>query len=474
MRYLIRYYSEVITPVIVVFDTPTNPYRTSIILTAESCLTLRHAIAALSMSCIRQRTNRGLSVGKTVASRMSSQAHCRLMEHSVLEFGQISADEQMQEENFHRMTAIRSVNALLADPVRHADDLMASLLVLSLLYTSDAGVGSFPVDFTSSKRLLALRAGMDRTKYDKSGWILRLFAWFDTMTASVNSRECAYLDRHTTEEEALILENLTGCDRALFMVLSQLPRLNMFSQMKPVDSIVRRDQPLRPAPPVAPLLHFPPLSQPISPDSDPVQSSTVHEIQRGTDPRTGFWREWHAIRQKLLAWRPPTPAPPSQTIYPPNPPSTHLPDMTSISEAFRYSALLYLERLAHPYTPPTHPHFQALVNASMHYISQVHSDISLHWPLFIIGAECTDEQHRMTIRQRCEDIQKNTGLVNNMKHLEILEQIWMNQDQDQDPEKVGTSPQVAALDRAMMGGEAFRWRGVLDAEMQDGAEYILT
>ena len=458
MRYLIRYYSEVITPVIVAFDSPTNPYRTSILQTAESCQTLRHSIAALSMSCIRQRTSRGLSVGKTLASRTSSQAHCRLMEQGISEFGQISPNEQMQEENFHRITAIRSVNALLADPARHADDLMASLLVLSLLFTCDAGVGSFPVDFTGSKRLLGLRAGRDRSKPDRSGWILTLFAWFDTMTASVNDREAHYLDR-TSEEEASIFENLTGCDRTLFAILSQLPRLNMLSQMKPIDRSIPPNTPASPATPIAPLLHFPPLSQPLGPSGPPI-SSTTPGINPGTDPRTGFWREWHALRQKLLSWHPTNPNPPESL---PN-----LADIISISESFRYSALLYLERLAHPYTPPTHPHIASLVNAAMHHINAVHSDVSLHWPLFITGSECTDETHRSAIRQRCEDVEKNSGLVNNLKHLEVLERIWMTQD----PGSVSTGPGAASLDRGMMGGEAFRWRRVLDAEMP-GAEYIV-
>ncbi|PIG80665.1 hypothetical protein AARAC_007790 [Aspergillus arachidicola] len=118
-------------------------------------------------------------------------------------------------------------------------------------------------------------------------------------------------------------------------------------------------------------------------------------------------------------------------ISPPSSPSSHavvahqnLEDVFHISESFRHSAILYTERLAYPDLPSPHPRIQSLVHRAMHHISLVKSDVYLLWPLFITGAECVLEKHRTFIRERCKDLSKDSGFLNNLSCLELLEKIW--------------------------------------------------
>jgi hypothetical protein len=50
--------------------------------------------------------------------------------------------------------------------------------------------------------------------------------------------------------------------------------------------------------------------------------------------------------------------------------------------------------------------------------------VYLLWPLFITGAECVYNVHRAAIRNRCKDIQKDSGFFNNISCLELLEKVW--------------------------------------------------
>jgi hypothetical protein len=455
----------VIAPVIVTFDGPTNPYRSYILVLASSSDTLQHAIAALSLSNLRQRRYRGLSTGRTLPSRISSIAHCRLTNQSVEEFGAAYPDHQMKEETFHKIMAIRAVNAELADPARrHDDSLLATLLVLCLFHMCDTGVANFSSQFAGVRKLLALREGKHKARSDFVKWATRTFAWFDSCTASISGRAnqlCeAYLDTETSDEEWSI-ENLAGCDSALFKLVARLARVHQLSLTK-------------------------------STKTGPVYSGTDAFnglIPSSNDPRAQFWHEWLGLRRSLESWRLTLLSPPSPPISSPSDSTTssslqtpypnanidpaNLTDLANISESFRYAAILYLERLAYPNLPSSHPRIENLVLTSLHHIEAVVSDVALLWPLFVVGSECLQEPHRDIIRQRCSDIQRDSGFMNNLSCLALLERIWAQDDQTESATAAATTASHGpSANRKLLGGEAFRWRRVLDAEQSD-TEYIV-
>jgi hypothetical protein len=139
-----------------------------------------------------------------------------------------------------------------------------------------------------------------------------------------------------------------------------------------------------------------------------------------------------------------------------------------ISESFRYSALLYTERLAHPTLPSSASNIQNLVAQGLYHISQIGVTSCVNkfllWPLFIIGTECVDEQHRAIVRQRCVEIQRESGFFNNLSGLEVLEKVWREDDERAD----GQAAKQAH--GGMLGTQAFRWRKAMDRV--DG-EYIM-
>ncbi|EEQ30110.1 conserved hypothetical protein [Microsporum canis CBS 113480] len=469
MRYLIGYYTEVIAPVIVTFDSPTNPFRLYLLELNKDNEALQPAIAALSLSNMRQRRrNWGLSTGKTVPSRRSLQAHCRMTDRAFEEaFGVTTPEEQLREESYHKGMAIRSINAQLADPVqRRTDAVFATLLMLCLFHIAGRTKGSHDSEVMK--------------------WFMRMFTWFDTMTATINDRDSqmngCLLEVTTSGQDEWALENLAGCDPRLFRAVAQLGRLNQLSQARPVDnSTLRMEPPVPTASPPQSLVHYSSPAVPV-----PAVPAPLPGIN---DPRAEFWREWHVVRQKLESWRlpdlpathspvpslssttsttsttssstalfsAPLPASPLSHVNPAN-----LPEISNISESFRYSALLYLERLAHPTTPSAHPRIQTLVTAALHYIRAVQSDVFLLWPLFVVGSECTEEGDRAVIRERCCDIQRDSGFVNNLSCLQLLERIW----QEEDPNG------GHATQGGLLGGQAFRWRRIIDSQRLTD-EYIV-
>ncbi|KAI2146767.1 hypothetical protein LOZ52_006562 [Ophidiomyces ophidiicola] len=506
MRYLIGYYMEVIAPVIVAFDTPTSPFRLYMLELAKTSDTLQLAIAALSLSNLRQRRkNWALSTGKTLPSRRSCQAHCRLTDTAVADVYELpSPDEQMREEILYKGAVVKSINAQLADPIaRRSDALLATLLILSIIHMCDTGFASFKSQFAGVRKLFALRKASRTAGSDVMKWFMRIFTWFDTMTAAVNDRdselsaEC--LDVVTETGDQWSLENLSGCDSRLFRVVAQLSRLNQLSQMKPVEASDFVDRPIASATPPPQLLHYPGLAGPSDPRGDllsfPVQA--YFPGYESADPRTEFWLEWRALKVRLETWRlgvsdpavlaamttgPLTPSSATGAAACPSPLVEHvasslspfarvapanLSDIANISESFRYAGLLYLERLAHPQLPSSHLRIQSLVYAALHYLAAVQSDVFLLWPLFITGAECVLEADRNLIRERCGDIQKDSGFVNNLSCLQLLEKIWARES----PAAVVVGgvkleEQLAAPPppRAPLGGEGFKWRAIIDSE----------
>lgn len=514
LRYLISYFAEVIAPMIVAFDTPSNPFRIQILRLAQDSPALQEAIATLATSNLRQRRERNhTSTERTLPARMSSMAHRALTDEAFQDRYGISVPEgYAREENHHRGMAVKALNADLADPRRRlSDSVLATLLILCLFHGCDTGVAEFRTQFAGVTRLLAIRMRHSPVISDDLKWFIRMFSWFDTLTATTNDRDvqlrgkCLEISSITDGEWGL--ENLAGCDGRLFKLISQLGRLNLLSQdQQPTDS--------RPADVTTPTASLPPNM--VFPGWNTVTPGAAHgsisgqgygssmatPLQNSDQARKpsspAFWTEWYSLRQRLESWRfdPPAqtsfPSPPLSTSHSswnpptfiPAPPSPSMPyqvapenlqDIYQISECFRHAALLYCERLAEPSLPSRHPRIQHLVHLAMHCLCAVQSDVYLLWPLFIVGSECVQEDHRAAIRARCKDISKDSGFVNNLSCLELLERIWAEHSDESSypvyPSEMGPPP---PLDSSGLPApsQAFRWSRVMQAKRGDG-EYMV-
>ena len=152
------------------------------------------------------------------------------------------------------------------------------------------------------------------------------------------------------------------------------------------------------------------------------------------DLRTNFWLEWKSARTALQEWE----FDPSRILatLPSTPSPTQLRDFGYISEAFRYAALLYTERLACPTLPPSHLNFQNLVSQVLFYVTSLEQNSAaekfLLWPLFISGSECVNELQQSIVRTKCREIMGRSGYLNNLAGLEVLEKLWSDKSQERD------------------------------------------
>ncbi|KAG4221320.1 hypothetical protein PC116_g30204 [Phytophthora cactorum] len=103
-------------------------------------------------------------------------------------------------------------------------------------------------------------------------------------------------------------------------------------------------------------------------------------------------------------------------------------DLHSLSEAFRYAALLYTERLAFPNLPSTDNNFRNLVSQVVYYATSLESGSSaekfLLWPMFVAGSECVNELQQNIVRNKCREIMSRSGYMNNLAAIEVLERLW--------------------------------------------------
>jgi hypothetical protein len=464
----------------VAFDGPTNPYRTHILRLATESETLQHAISALSASNLRQRRATGwVSTGKTDPARRSSIAHFTLANEAFNTNGTLSLQEQVREETFHRSLAISALNAQLADPNHRKDDsTLAILLILCLFHICDSGIAKFQTQFAGVKKLLKMRGEDLNFNSKETKWFTRMFTWFDAMTATVNDREGQlqgyHLDVSALSDEEWALENLAGCDGQLFKTIAKLGRLNVLSQGKPVENtptIVPRPIPL----PTAAIDYSDAFDgngwARLVADDSLVSAKTAPATATATaaiDPTASsqFWREWREIRHALQTWHLDTTLFDRTCASSPLLTSDERMDLLHISESFRYSALLYTERLASPTLDSANPKIQVWVQKSLECIRLVKSDVYLLWPLFITGSECVSEEDRGCIRERCLDIQKDSGFYNNASCLELLEKVWRAGDNS----SKGTGMGEVGRAGSMEGG--FKFRDVMRAEGCEG-EYIV-
>jgi Fungal specific transcription factor domain/Fungal Zn(2)-Cys(6) binuclear cluster domain len=462
MQYLINYYAEVISPVIVAFDGPTNPYRSYILRMASESETLQHAISALSASNLRQRRESGeLSTGKTDPARRSSLAHLTLTDKAWQSaHGFLSVEDQRKEENYHKNATVHLIQRQFADPSQHKDDsVLATLLIVCLFHICESGVAKFRTHFAGAKKLLGMRENSGILRSKEAKWFTRMFTWFDAMTATVNDREGqmqeGLLDLSCLSDEEWALENLAGCDGKLFRIIAKLGRLNILSQKGMADSAPVTGS--CGAPIVSPRFpHWDAFGSHAWATSEAhVRLQTSHDLY--PDMRTQYGREWHDTRNSLLSWTldaslfgSGNPGLPALT-------QDQQLDLLNISESFRFSAMIYMERLALTSVPSSDPRIQSWVQGALHYIELVRSDVYLLWPLFVTGSECVSEIDRHIIRQRCLDIQKDSGFSNNASCLKLLEEIWAS-----NPSASGT----------LNLPHGFRWRSVMKPNVP-GGEYIV-
>lgn len=477
LGFFLNYYDTILCPMFVAIDGSTNPYRSHILGLAADSPSLQHAICALAACNIRmkRRASGALLIPQDPwnqplefdlhESRINgtSSFHMTSNVRGAADFSTNSADPcatdaALQEEFSHRSTAVSLLNAQLSDPAlaRH-DAVLATLLILCHYRMCESGIAQFKTQFAGVKKLLGMRAsGVETGKW---GWMESLFTFFDAITASVNDREAqlrgGYLDMIATPATPdCALENLAGVDGHLFKIIATLGRLNLLSQHRPVLD------PLRPA--GTPGVHAtspPPglAGQALSdfyaaynPSFDSNGFANMLGVgahppipDEGDDARPLFWAEWSATRAALTAW---TFSPPALAL--PTPLSgAQLRAFASVSEAFRYAALLYTERLAYPASvlPSSSTVIQALVERILWFVKQVAENNSISgggnsfgsaggpsgrmegfclWPLFLAGSEAVDARQREEVRGRLNVMGRRNGYANSSAAMRVLEAVW--------------------------------------------------
>ncbi|KAJ9619300.1 hypothetical protein H2203_008629 [Taxawa tesnikishii (nom. ined.)] len=480
---LLDYYSRNICPVLVAFDGQANPYRLHILQLAAHNKGLQNAIAALATNNMRMRSLK--EVGRLAVLEALSDVAAPTAEE--LRYKKLSIDQ---------------LNLQLTDPRSAQDDsVLATLLILCLFHVCDSGFSKFKTQLAGVQKLLSMRTPSIQNEF--TGWVEMFFTWFDVMTSAVNDRETQIqgesLDMMDYSANLGALEQYSGCDGRLFKIIARLGRLNLLSQNRPV----REQQGFReltPRPPPSPRSQSSSRWRELKRNKrkfDPSEfdrldgngwgatipeedaAGSADEEIRPMDERHEFWSEWHDIRARLQAWEMdvstlPSPSAQSPGGYQQLGPEQR--DLVHISESFRYSALLYTERLAHPTLASSSQNFQGLVSQALFHITALSITSCVHkfllWPLFMTGTECVDEGHRATIRHRCVEIQRESGFFNNLSGLEVLERVWKETGSAMEGGEV-EEVRRRRRDSTSSGkrwGQAFRWRRAMDRI--DG-EYIV-
>jgi hypothetical protein len=495
LQSLMEYYSCNICPYLVAFDGPENPYRKHILQLALDNEGLQNAIAALSTNNFRMRKKQPRQIGfvEEITSAFNSDSSK-------------DWDAPTAEETRFKQMAINQLNVQLNNKRAAQDDsVLAMLLILCLFHVCDSGFSQFQRQLAGVQLLLALRRPNSQSDFTK--WVKMFFIWFDVMTSTVNDREIeiegeslAMLD-YSANLGAL--EQYSGCDGRLFKLIARLGRLNVLAQgrqVKTQSSPSRKRRSMHSMPSakrLRPTMRFSGTRSmhpadydnidgngwgtPIISSDDDAEGSA--DEAPGWDNRQDFWMEWHDIRNRLMSWQ--MDVPNITTPGSPNAPTDPAQldagqrDLIHINESFRFSALLYTERLGHPLLPSSHDQFQQLVSQVLYHITAlpVTSCVNkfLMWPLFIAGTECVDESHRDFIRRRCRDLTEESGFFNNISSLWVLEKVWKevgNNVRGSEAEEVRARRRDSGASSSGRYGQAFRWRKAMDRDKGEG-EYIV-
>ncbi|KAI4861851.1 fungal-specific transcription factor domain-containing protein [Hypoxylon rubiginosum] len=445
MPFFMDYYENIMCPSMVLVDGPNNPFRDHILRLASGSRSLQHAICALSACNLRMK--RRLSLGQ----------HGRDPESGADRHSDMQSDHHsLTEEHQHRNLAVHLLNQQLNDPSKSChDSVLATILLLCHYRMVESGVAKFHTQFAGVKKILSMRGSAPYQGSSESSWMEAIFTYFDSISASINDRE-AQLNHNfygLSPESNLLppgAENLVGCDRELFRTISRLGRLNLLSQHLPVQNVHatptgRVGTPSASSPLGSPLGHSFKQSVPSIGDffsinhhrydgngfSSQLEEEEILSTGLGSSPhydehRSNFWREWKDARMALQNWE--FDAQRVATSLPNSATQSQVRDLHSLSEAFRYAALLYTERLASPNVPSTHNNFRNLVSQVVYYATSLEAGSSaekfLLWPLFVAGSECVNELQQNIVRNKCREIMSRSGYMNNLAAIEVLERLW--------------------------------------------------
>lgn len=455
MPFFMDYYENTMCPGMVFIDGPSNPFREHILSLATASRSLQHAICALAACNLRMKRKLSLAHGQD-GKRQSLPGH----------IPDLRTDERtLSEEYQHRNLAVHLLNEQLNDATKaRGDAVLATILMLCHYRMAESGIAKFHTQFAGVKKILGMRRSCPFPPSRDSAWMEALFTYFDAISASINDRE-AQLNTsfYGVMPDAQLLppgaENFVGCDRELFKTIIKLGRLNLLSQHREVQSLfsttTARGLPSRPDSPLeSPIGHiYKPQhqfssdilgkSQPrfdgngfsTTLDEDQILVSNLSSSAAYDDHRSTFWREWKDARIALQSWE--FDAQGVLASQPAGLTATHaqVRDLGSLSEAFRYAALLYTERLASPSVPSAHNNFRNLVSQVVYYATSLEAGSSaekfLLWPLFVAGSECVNEMQQGIVRSKCREIMARSGYMNNLAALDVLERIWAGEGREQ-------------------------------------------
>ncbi|KAL7625514.1 hypothetical protein AAE478_004734 [Parahypoxylon ruwenzoriense] len=446
MPFFMDYYENIMCPSMVLVDGPNNPYRDHILQLASGSRSLQHAICALSACNLRMK--RRLSLGQHARDPESNGSE-RLSDTQ-------SDHHSLAEEHQHRNLAVHLLNQQLNDPTKSChDSVLATILLLCHYRMVESGVAKFHTQFAGVKKILSMRGSAPYQGSSDSSWMEAIFTYFDSISASINDREAQL--NHTfygLPPDANLLppgaENLVGCDRELFKTINKLGRLNLLSQHRRVQSVLasptgRVGTPGATSPLGSPLGHsFKQAAPSIGDffsinhhrydgngfasqlDDEEILSTGLCSSPHYDDHRSNFWREWKDARMALQNWEFDAQR---MAASLPNPATQNqIRDLHSLSEAFRYAALLYTERLASPNVPSSHNNFRNLVSQVVYYATSLEAGSNaekfLLWPLFVAGSECVNELQQNIVRNKCREIMSRSGYMNNLAAIEVLERLW--------------------------------------------------
>ncbi|KAL6835132.1 fungal-specific transcription factor domain-containing protein [Trichoderma camerunense] len=431
MPFFMDYFKITMAPSMVFIDGPHNPFREHVLRLAVHNPSVQHAICALSACNLRmkRRLSLGYGTNELLATLMAEK------QASETNSGTEMEDKSLSEEIQHRNLAVHLLNRQLSDPVKSChDSALATILLLCHYRMVESGIAKFHTQFAGVRKILAMRKSRDSTPSKDSSWMETLFTYFDAISASINEREAQLapgFEGVSPDVQNLPSgsENMIGCDRNLFKTIGKLGRLNLLSQHRPVQSMSKSEEPQQEdcadkeskSPP-----RFDGNGFGTKLDDDEILANAMYSSVSFDERQYVFWTEWKAARQELQDWQ--FDASSVAMSLPGSPTTGQLRDLGAVSEAFRYAALLYSERLANPHGPSTHSNFQNLVSQVVHHATSLETSSAaekfLLWPLFVAGSECIVESQQTIIRDKCRGIMGRSGYMNNLAALGVLEKLW--------------------------------------------------
>ncbi|KAL6878958.1 fungal-specific transcription factor domain-containing protein [Trichoderma novae-zelandiae] len=434
MPFFMDYFRITMAPSMVFIDGPHNPFREHVLRLARDSPSVQHAICALSACNLRmkRRLSLGYGTGELLTTLMAEKQTSETTSGSELE------DRSLSDEIQHRNMAVHLLNQQLGDPTRSCHDSgLATILLLCHYRMVESGIAKFHTQFAGVRKILAMRKSRDSAApLTDSAWMETLFTYLDAISASINEREAQLAPGFEgvspdVQDLPAGSENMIGCDRNLFKTIGKLGRLNLLSQHRPVQSMSEPNQSQQKAHERNETISTPRpdgsglVTKPDDND-DEMLASAMSSSASFDERQYLFWAEWKAARQELQDWR--FDATSVAMSLPGSPTTGQVRDLGAVSEAFRYAALLYSERLANPHGPSTHSNFQNLVSQVVHHATSLETSSAaekfLLWPLFVAGSECIAESQQNIIRDKCRGIMSRSGYMNNLAALGVLEKLW--------------------------------------------------